>query len=43
MNNDKNSLLAAAESVSRTIMSLTPFTQIMLGYYDVLNLLAELI
>ena len=37
MNNDKNSLLAAAESVSRTIMSLTPFTQIMLGYYDALK------
>ena len=37
MNNDKDSLLAAAESVGRTFISLTPFTQIILGYYDALR------
>mgnify|MGYP004479676377 CR=1 FL=1 len=37
MNNDKESLLAAAESVSRAILSTVPFSQIVLGYYDALK------
>jgi len=37
MNNDKDSLLAAAESIGRTILCTVPFTQIVLEYYDALK------